>query len=374
MVEHSIGWTLLVQLADRYYFTGTAQNGFVAIPAQGEPLVFIRKDVERAREESPLPTIALASMRTLAADIEKKWGSMPAPMGLEMDTLPAAQYLRFQKMFGAAEIKDVSRAIMLTRAVKSPWELEAIKKAAEMVALAVVRVPQVMYAGMREIELAAAVEFEMRSQGHGGFTPMRAFNQRLHYGHVYAGATAASASGFDMPTTGWGISPAIAQGASDRIIKRDEPIVVDLVGSFDGYMCDQTRIFVLGALDETFTGAFNAAVEIETAVAAAAKPGVKASDLYQLALDMAADTPYGNHFMGEVGPVSFVGHGIGLEVDEYPFLAKGFDLELEEGMVFALEPKFTFKGKGAVGIEDTYVVTSEGTERITTSPQQIVTI
>jgi Xaa-Pro aminopeptidase len=370
----SIGWALLVQQADRYYFTGTAQSGFVAIPAEGEPLLFIRKDVERARLESPLPVIALASMRTLAADIAAKWGDMPAPMGLELDTVPAAQYLRFQKLFAGAEIKDASHAVMLTRAIKSPWEIEATRKAGDMVAKAVAMVPQIMYGGMREIELAAAVEFEMRKRGHGGFTMMRAFNQQLHYGHVYAGATAASAGGFDFPSIGWGMSPAVAQGASERIIKRDEPIVVDLVGNYDGYLCDQTRVFVLGSLGEPFNGAFEAAVDIQTKVAHAAKPGVKASELYSLAVEMASETPYGDHFLGEVDSVSFVGHGIGLEIDEYPFLAKGFDLELQEGMVFALEPKFTFKDKGAVGIEDTYVVTSEGGERLSSSPQQVVTI
>lgn len=373
--EQSIGWALLVQLSDRFYFSGTAQNGFVAIPAEGEPLLFIRKDISRAREESPLPVIELASMRTLADEIKGKWGELPAPLGLELDTLPAEQYLRFMKIFGVDEVKDVSHAIKLTRAVKSAWEIEAISAAAAQVAKAVAAVPQLMHAGMREIELAAAVEFELRNLGHGGFTPMRGFNQRLHYGHVYAGATAARAGGFDFPTIGAGLSAAVAQGASDRIIKRDEPIVVDLVGHYDGYLCDQTRTFVLGSLGEPFTGAFEAALEIQKVVAEAAKPGVKSSELYELALRYASKTPYADNFLGEVGKVSFVGHGIGLEVDEYPFIAKGFDLELEPGMVFALEPKFTFKDKGAVGVEDTFVVRERGgAERLTISPQQVMTI
>lgn len=203
---------------------------------------------------------------------------------------------------------------------------------------------------------------------------MRAFNQRLHYGHVFAGATAATPGGYDMPTVGMGLSAAVGQGPSKRTIQRGEPVVVDLVGHYNGYLADQTRLFSIGPIDPFYLEAFEAAKTIEHAVAAAAKPGTSAGDLYELALKTAHETGFAKHFMGEEYKVTFVGHGIGLEVDEYPFLAKGFDLSLKEGMVFALEPKFIFKGRAAIGIEDTYVVEPQGARRLTVSEQKAVVV
>jgi Xaa-Pro aminopeptidase len=146
---------------------------------------------------------------------------------------------------------------------------------------------------------------------------------------------------------------------------------VDLVGNWGGYLSDQTRLFALGHLAPPFEAVFEAALAVQAAVVAAARPGVAASRLYEVAAEAAAETPFGRHFMGERQKVSFVGHGIGLEVDEYPFLARGFDLSLEPGMVFALEPKFTLEGRGVAGVEDTFAVTRDGVERLTPSPQAL---
>ncbi len=361
---------LLIHLADRFYFSGTVQLGYVYLPVDGEPLLIVRKDVERAERESPLPVEPMESVRDLKRIIEEKCGKVAEPLGLTMDVLPMQQAQRITSLLPGVAVADCTRAVMLTRAVKSDAEIGAIRSAAHGVAEAVARVPTILYPGMREIELAAGVEYELRTRGHGGFTPMRGYNQRLFYGHVFAGAQAAEPSGYDAPTAGLGLSPSVAQGASEHAVEAGEPVVVDLVGHYGGYLCDQTRMFSLGKVREPFEAVFEAAAEIQRAVAEAARPGVLASALYDLAVKMAAKTPYGDHFLGDRDKVSFVGHGIGLEVDEYPFLARGFDMPLEEGMVFALEPKFLFRGSGAVGIEDTYVVRAEGVERLTLSPQK----
>jgi len=83
-------------------------------------------------------------------------------------------------------------------------------------------------------------------------------------------------------------------------------------------------------------------------------------------LAAAAATPYAANFMGPPGyNTKFIGHGIGIEVDEFPFVAKGAPSVLAPGMVFALEPKFVFPGEGAVGLENTYLVTADGFETLT---------
>jgi len=369
LAEDGLAGAVLVQNVDRYYFSGTMQGGYVVVPAQGDPLLLMRRDPERAAAESPLPVQALGSVRDLAGRVRERFGELPSPLGIERDVLPAGQVERLQALLPGVGLGDATRAIQRTRAVKSPWEMERIRGAARTVAEAVETVPEHLRPGVTELELTARLECELRLRGHGGLIRMRGFNQEIFYGHVMAGATAATPSFLDAPTGGLGTSAALPQGSSRRPIRPGEPVVVDLVGNCGGYLSDQTRVFFLGEPREPFAAAYEAALAVERAVAEAARPGVPASRLYQVAQDAAARTPFAGQFMGDAQKVTFVGHGIGLEVDEVPFLARGFDLPLEEGMVFALEPKFIFAGRGVVGVEDTFRVTSDGVERLTPSPQ-----
>lgn len=369
LAEDGLQGAVLLQNVDRYYFSGTMQAGYVVVPSQGDPLLLVRRDPERAAAESPLPVQALGSVRDLAGRIREAFGEIPGTLGVEQDVLPAAQQERLRALLPGAVLGDASRAVQRTRAVKSPWEIARIREAADAVAEALETVPNYLLPGVSELELAARLECELRLRGHGGMVRMRGFNQEIFFGHVMAGAAAATASYLDAPTGGLGLSPALPQGASRRPIETGEPVVIDLVGNCGGYLSDQTRMFSLGAPREPFGQAFGAALEVQRAVVDAARPGVPASRLYQAALDAAARTPFAAHFMGDLHRVTFVGHGIGLELDEAPFLARGFDALLEEGTVFAVEPKFVFAGRGVAGVEDTFRVTAAGVERLTRSPQ-----
>jgi Xaa-Pro aminopeptidase len=372
--EQKLEGALLTHRINRYYFTGTAQMGYVLITPDGEPLVLCRKDFDRAGVESVWPVEPLPSVRDLPALITARLGKIPSPLGVEMELLPVVQFDRLAKSFPQTKLVDSSHAIMLTRAVKSETELVAIRNSAEMVRIGAGVVPSVLREGMTELQLAAEIEYAMRKAGHAGYTPMRGYNQWLFYGHVMAGESAAEASGYDMPTSGRGLSPLLGQASSQRPIRAGEPVSVDLVGNCGGYLSDQTRLFSLGKVNEPFEAAFEASRRIQEEVAKAARPGAIAGDLYKLAVTLAEKTPYFDNFLGEGDKVSFVGHGIGLEVDEYPFLANKFPMALEEGMVFALEPKFIFRGRGVAGIEDTYVVRADGAQLLTSSPRELIVI
>ncbi len=374
MARQGLGGALLLANASRYWASGTMQAGAVVVAASGDPVVFVRKDAERARRETPCRVVELESQRALPSAIRAALGEIPQPLGLEWDVLPVNQFRRFQGLFEGVEFGDVSGPLSLARAVKTPWEIERIRGAARVVAEAVAAVPGLLRPGMAEIELAAAVEYELRRRGHGGLLRMRGFNQEIFYGHVMAGPTAAEPSFLDAPTGGAGMGAALPQGASRRPIGPGEPITVDLVGNCEGYLCDQTRVFCLGEPPEAVTRAFAAACAVQDAVVALARPGVTGDDLYRVARTKADDTPFARTFLGHRNPVTFVGHGIGLEVDEPPFLARGFRVPLEEGMVFALEPKFVIPGVGAVGVEDTFRVTATGVEPLTLSPRELIRV
>jgi Xaa-Pro aminopeptidase len=225
---------------------------------------------------------------------------------------------------------------------------------------------------MTELELAGKIEAEARRLGHQGIVRMRLWGSEMFYGHLLSGATGAVPSFLSSPTGGLGASPAVAQGPGFKTIQRHEAVLVDYIFAYNGYLSDHARIFSLGSLPAELKDAHAAMLEVQQLVKKLAKPGVKTGDIYNRALEKTKDLGYADHFMG-IGTerVRFVGHGIGLEVDEYPFLAAGQQLELRAGMAIALEPKLIFPDKGVVGIENTHVVTDDGLEQLGRFPEEI---
>lgn len=371
MQEEEIGGALLVQRADLFYFSGTGQNAHLFIPAEGEPTLIVKKSFLRARQESALARIEpFQDWNKLIALVAK---SVPAgaKIGLETDVLPANLYFRYQKMLSSYEIVDISRPIRQIRAVKSPYEISLIREAAEIGEAVFNHARQVIREGLSEVDLAAQLESHARIMGHQGAVRMRGFNQEIYYGHIITGENAAAISFFDGPTGGSGLNPSFPQGAGRSVIRRNEPVLIDFVFISGGYMVDQTRIFCLGEPPLHLHEAYRQAVLINNTLTEIGKPGNPGSALFLKAEQMAADAGLGNHFMGYTEKVSFVGHGLGLELDELPIIARGHDQPLEKGMVFALEPKFIFPGEGAIGIEDTFVVDSEGLIKLSTFSDQL---
>jgi len=222
------------------------------------------------------------------------------------------------------------------------------------------------------LELSGIITGASRKKGHSGLMRVRGFNQDLFYVHLLSGNNT-SQSYFDGSVGGKGISPAFAQGSCDKIIGRNEPVFIDHSFIIDGYMLDQTRVFCVGKLPDYLTRAHKVAVDILKELEKIAKPGIACGNLYDRAMEMAGNSAFGNHFLGYPEPVAFVGHGIGIELDELPVIAHGVTVPLEEGMVFALEPKFVFP-EGAVGLENTYLVTKDGLETLTVFEEDIIYI
>ena len=336
------------------------------MPAEGEPALYVRKTVERAREESPLAHVEpLASLRDLAGTLAAI-GLEGGRLGLELDVLPASLYLQYAWRLPGFELADCSAVLRRVRSVKSAWELQQIRRAAAMLAHLPEWAERHAREGMTELELAAELERELRRAGHQGPIRFRAFNNELFYGSVLAGPSAAVPGSTETPIVGPGVNIAVSKGASRRPIGRGEPIIVDLAGAWEGYLADQTRTFSLGPVAGGWRELHDAAVDILHGVAAEARPGVAPAALWERASELAGGRP------GFMGGVAFVGHGFGLEIDELPVLAPGFDQPLAEGMVFALEPKFVLPGEGAVGIENSYAVTADGVERLTSPPEELI--
>jgi Xaa-Pro dipeptidase len=295
---------------------------------------------------------------------------------MELDVLPVTHYERFRKVFEGCSMVDATPLIRTVRAVKSRYEIEIMKDAALQVDRVYQRAKEVIREGMTDLELAAELEFCARKQGHQGISRMRGFNSELFYGQIFSGADSAAPAHLDAPLGGIGVNPSIGQGSSYNRIARNEPIIVDFAGAFDGYLVDQTRIFCIGGLPEPLLKAYDDMLRIEQRLKEIARPGVAWGDLYEQCLALACELGYKDHFMGSAGAqVSFIGHGIGIEIDEFPFIARGFkDQLLEEYMTFAFEPKAVYPGLGAVGVENTFWVAADGLKHLTFTSEELVVL
>lgn len=373
--EQGIEAAIVTQNADLFYFTGSCQKGHLIIPAEGEACYLVSKSLDRAKKETPLASVVYQqSFRQLPTMVQETAGDIKK-LGMELDVLPAALYFRYVEAFKGADIMDISPLIKELRMYKSAHELEIIRKGAEISHKMLESVPRFLKAGRREVEFAADLEHLARTLGHQGAVRMRQYNQEVFYGHIMSGKNLTFSSFFDGPTGGPGLSPAYPQGPGWKIIQKGDMVLVDYLAVYNGYCVDCTRVFCLGTPPQNLNKAHQDALHIHEEVIKAAKPGTPCSELSNLAFKMAAELGYEENFMGYgTDKAGFIGHGVGLELDELPVITAKQHFPMAEGMVFALEPKILFKGTAIAGVENTVYFNGENLEKITNFPEEIISV
>ncbi len=375
MATEGLDAVLVVQNADLFYFTGTVQAGCLYIPVHGQPLYLVRRDAGRARMESGLKEVIPCSSHKELPRILAVYGyPLPKRIGLELDVLPVNLFHRYQALFAGADCLDATPLIRRLRMIKSSYEIHIMMDAGGQADKLFRGVPELLREGMTDLELSAGLEYLIRRQGHPGFVRMRSFNGELCMGHVYSGTDSTVPTYTDTPLGGVGVTPAFGQGASYRPIGRNEPIVVDFSGSFDGYLADQTRVFSLGPVSSRLQRGYDDMVAVQELMKERVRGGAGWGEIYDACRALAMAQGHADNFMGIPGSqVSFIGHGVGIEIDEYPLLARGFGATpLEVGMAFAFEPKLVFPGEGGVGIENTFYFSDEGLKQLTVSDERLM--
>ncbi|HOV87312.1 MAG TPA: Xaa-Pro peptidase family protein [Syntrophobacteraceae bacterium] len=367
---------IIRQNTDLYYFTGTVQDAHLIVPASGRPLFMVRRDPERALSQSSLrPIHPLRSIRALPAAVREACGTeSPRVLGLELDVLPANTFFFYdEKLFPKQQIRDVSGLIRRVRMIKSPWELEMMQGAAGLSRTVSDAVPRFLREGISELELSIELEAVARRAGHLGLIRLRGFNMDMYFGHVLSGPEAAVPAYSDTATGGLGLSPAFGQGPSLRVIRAREVVSVDTMMNYHGYLNDQTRNFCIGEPPERLQKAYTFVREVHRRFREIARPGSVCAELYHKVCEWAEAEGWTEYFMGYgEDRVSFVGHGLGLEVDELPLIARGQETILEAGMTFAFEPKIILPGTGIAGLENTYVVDPDGLRSLNTAPEDLM--
>jgi len=375
LAAEALGLALIRQAADLFYYTGTLTDGFLAVAPARDPLLMVRRPQNRLLDLGPGWGLAFyKDLKEIPALLAQNGLTPQGPVGLELDVLPAALFLRLkEQIFSQHPTVDLSPLIRRQRMVKSPYELKQLRRAAAILDQAHETVRGLLRPGVTELEVAAALEYRLRLLGHQGLVRLRNRDLEMFYGHVLSGVSGLEAAYTDTPSGGKGFSPAFPQGASLKKLAPGEPISIDLAACVNGYVVDMTRMYALGSLPPRAWEAFEVVEELYRIFAAGARPGVAPGEIYRRLLAEVRGQGLQDFFMGP-GPdrVSFLAHGVGLELDEYPLLTARFPYPLEADMVLAFEPKFFLPDIGMVGLEDTGRITPAGVEWLTLSPRRIL--
>jgi Xaa-Pro aminopeptidase len=212
----------------------------------------------------------------------------------------------------------------------------------------------------------------MRKNGSIGLVRAFGDNMDIFMGSILAGDNAAQPSPFDYALGGSGTDALSPVGANGTVLKKGMAIMIDMAGNYTAYMTDMTRTYSVGTLPQAAYRAHQTSLLIQNEVEKKARPGVACADLYKTAANIADQEGLSPYFMGLSQQAKFIGHGIGIQINELPVLTPKSKEKLQTGMVFALEPKFVVPGVGAVGIENSFLVTETGIEKLTQFKEEII--
>jgi Xaa-Pro dipeptidase len=348
-----------------YYFTGTMQEGMLIIPRDDEAVYWVRRSFERALDESVFENIKPMSSYRDAAGSYKK---IPKTVYLETEVVSFAMYERFHKYFPFENIKSLDSQVSAVRSIKSEYELSLMQRSGEIHRKVLEDiVPQLLVEGMSELELIVKIFEKLIEEGHHGVSRFGMFDTEMGVGQIGFGESSIYPTYFNGPGGNFGMSPAVPYwGSRVRSLKKGDLVFVDVGCGVEGYHTDKTMTYMFGkSLPSKAIDIHKKCVEIQNEIASMLKPGEIPANIYKKIMS-SLDSDFLNNFMGfGKRKVKFLGHGIGLFIDELPVIAEGFLEPIQENMVFAVEPKSGIKDVGMVGIENTFVVTPNGGRIIT---------
>ena len=298
---------------------------------------------------------------------------MDGRIGLAYQVTSASQFVSLTEKLENYDIIDVSNDILIQKSIKSPWEITQIQMATKQADTIFSEMGEHIRPGITELELSASLETRLRKMGHPGTVRIRT-GADLGMIATASGEAALYPTNFDGPVGGEGPFPSSPPGPGWKEIAQDETVIVDVVTSHNGYHSDNSRTFFLGnEIPDTVQKAHAFCIDVLKQLEKRLRPGAICSDIYNDVQAEIGQDDVAEGFMGfGDNRVRFFGHGVGLELDEYPIIANNIDLMLKQNMVVAVEPNAFLQGVGPVGIENTYQITEEGCESLVVFPYDIV--
>ncbi|MBP2132972.1 Xaa-Pro aminopeptidase [Methanomicrobium sp. W14] len=367
-------YTVIFGKVNQYYFTGTMQDGVLIIPRDEEPVFYVRNSYERAKDESCFSNLKqMQSFRDAAEDCDIKGESLYT----DTEVISYAQLKRFLKHFHFDKTLSADRQIADTRSVKTGYELNLMIKSGEIHRhVTEDLVPEMLREGMSEAELGTELYKVFVDEGHQGIVRFGMFDTEIMMGHICFGDSSIYPSYFNGASGNRGVGPyAPVLGSKERKLKPGDLVYLDVGCGYQGYQTDKTMTYMFQKkLPEYAIDIHNKCVEIQNQIASMLKPGNTPSEIYRSVME-SLENDFKENFMGyKDRKVRFLGHGIGLLIDEMPVIAKGFDDPVNENMTFAVEPKKGIKDIGMVGIENTFIVKEKGGICITGNKKGLILV
>ena len=358
---------LISSNANIYYISGMVFAGYVYVPAEGQTQFLIRrpvgiegKNVAYIRKpEQIIETITAAGLEA------------PKRLAIECVRTSFSIVQRLAKATAQNEILNGSRILAKARSVKTDYEIAQLKRSGILHDEAYKHIESIYEEGMTDYEFQIEMERHLRLNGCLGVFRISGETMEIFMGNLLAGDNADNPTPYDFAMGGEGMNQSLPIGCNGTIINPGNSVMVDMNGNFTGYMTDMTRTFYIGHIADLAQQAHQLSIDIHNRLKAAIVPGFSAAEAYKIAEEMVKEAGMDDYFMGHKQKAGFIGHGVGIEVNELPVLAPRSKDIFEAGNVIAIEPKFVIPGTGAVGIENTYVVTASGLEQITNFPEEL---
>lgn len=318
----------------------------LVVPASGDPVLVAPRLEVPAALASPVGDLALPILG---------WDETDDPYALVAaqlagsgtlavdDGMAARQVLRLRAATPTATQVLAGPLLRELRMRKSPAEVEALARAGLAIDQVHAQVPDWLRAGRTEREVGRDIADAIVAAGH----------VRVDFVIVASGPNGASPH----------------HEVSDRALEPGDPVVVDIGGTMpDGYCSDETRTYCIGSPTAEFATAHTVLLRAQAAAVAHVRPGVSAESVDAVARGMLAEAGLAERFIHRIG------HGIGLETHEEPYLVAGNHEPLAPGMAFSVEPGIYFEGRYGARIEDIVVVTADGVRPLNHRPHELVVV
>lgn len=355
-----------------YYLTGTISDGMLLIQRGKDATLWVRRNYERATLESGFHDIRpMSSFRDVANSVE----ALPDTLYLDMSFATLEWYGFLSKHMRFERVLPIDAVMLGVRAVKSSYEIEIITRAGKIVDhLLRENLPSLLHTGISEAELGADLFSMFVKNGYHGVSRFSMQNADVVLGHIGFSESSLYPSVFNGASGLVGLCPAApVLGSREVKLKEGDLLYIDIGFGIEGYNVDKTLIYSFNKPQPAFVNEIHRhCLDLEKQAVSMLRAGIKPSDIYQTVCNL-VKPDLRDRFMGVKGrTVHFLGHGVGLYINELPVIAKGFDEPLECGMTIAIEPKIGIEGVGMVGSENTYLITESGAVSLTGDAQEII--
>lgn len=352
---------------DLFYLSGTGLDGVIEIQ-NGQMKRLVRRNLTLAQETSVIDVEEMPSYRWFKQRAKEL---TPSSIGLELDILPYKTVEYIKKAFNNPEIVDISQYLRAIRSKKSNEELKLMQQSAKLTDGSFEHAKDIVKPGLTEMEVSAELEKFLRANGHPGWTQVRTFQHNLvTNAYVMAGESTFTLNSLFGPVSGQGSTRMHMVGPSKRKIKDGDAVLIDTTGVVEGYITDVTRTFFVGDVDKRIKETYEIAEAVQKKCKHLLVKGGDPPEIFFILEQLVRELGYEDRFMGiHSDKVAFIGHGIGLELDEFPIITPSYKSPLEIGNTIAMEPKLMIPElKTGVGIEDSWVVTDHGGRQLSSYP------